>query len=319
MNKAIKRVCNIDIKRYNDDKILLNNSGIFAYFDDDDIMNCKAMIIGPEDTPYAHGILFFDIHFTNLYPFEPPKVKYISNSMTRLHPNLYVNGKVCLSILGTWHGPGWTATMNIISLLTTIQSLLTSNPIEHEPHYEKETGKLSKIYIDIIKYEKFKSLIIGRYMNLRPDLQQFKIDMIRYMLMNKAKIMSLLTDAKKNDMKIVFSKVYSQHVRVDWSGLPDKLYNIFKDIDVQCQEDPTIMSNTDIPSEPVPMVVNPITPPTAPITPKKKYQRKCPNNPAKMYDNAFTLLSENDNKLYIVKEYTVKDKLVKRWVKHIAS
>ena len=41
------------------------------------------------------------------YPFEPPKVLILTvDGRTRINPNLYANGKVCLSILGTWSGPG---------------------------------------------------------------------------------------------------------------------------------------------------------------------------------------------------------------------
>jgi len=47
----------------------------------------------------------------------------------RFNPNLYEEGKVCLSILGTWQGPSWSESLNLSSLLLTIQSILTSKPI----------------------------------------------------------------------------------------------------------------------------------------------------------------------------------------------
>ena len=40
-------------------------------------------------------------------------------------------GKVCLSILGTWAGPKWTSIMDITTVLLTIQSLLDKNPLHH--------------------------------------------------------------------------------------------------------------------------------------------------------------------------------------------
>ena len=320
MNKAIKRICNIDIKRYNEEMDILNKSGIFAYFNEDDIMNCKAMIIGPEDTPYSHGMLFFDIHFPHNYPFTPPKVKYVSNSMTRIHPNLYVNGKVCLSILGTWHGPGWTPAMNIISLLTTIQSLLTKNPIEHEPHFEKETGPLSKRYIKIINYERFKSLIINRYKDLRPDLNYFKNDIIRHIHNNKDKMLDTFNNVSScaSNKETLYSQVYAIQLFINWSKLKDRLFELFEKIDSQCNEDDSILNpktleevDNVISVDPVESVV------TIPSISKKKYQRKCPNDPAKQYDVATIKLSENDNKQYIVKEYIKNDKSMKRWVKHV--
>jgi baculoviral IAP repeat-containing protein 6 len=39
---------------------------------------------------------------------ESPKAKYLTNNgACRFDPNLYVDGTVCLSILGTWNGLGW--------------------------------------------------------------------------------------------------------------------------------------------------------------------------------------------------------------------
>ena len=66
-------------------------------------------MIGPENTPYQYGFYLFDIKVPSEYPFKPPIVKfYTQNNKTRFNPNLYINGKVCLSILNTWSGPQWT-------------------------------------------------------------------------------------------------------------------------------------------------------------------------------------------------------------------
>lgn len=46
----------------------------------------------------------------------------------RFNPNLYANGKVCLSILGTWDGPSWTPGMTLSSVLLSIQTLLSATP-----------------------------------------------------------------------------------------------------------------------------------------------------------------------------------------------
>ena len=54
----------------------------------------------------------------------------------RFNPNLYEDGKVCLSILGTWAGPGWTPVMNIRLVLDSIRSLMGAFPVQNEPSYE---------------------------------------------------------------------------------------------------------------------------------------------------------------------------------------
>ena len=62
------------------------------------------MIIGPKKTPYEDVPFFFDIQLPNDYPKSPPIFHYISFCTDRLNPNLYDDGKVCVSLLGTWEG-----------------------------------------------------------------------------------------------------------------------------------------------------------------------------------------------------------------------
>ena len=70
-----------------------------------DIQNVKVMILGPKDTPYQNGNFFIDLKFTDNYPFDPPKLKYLTpKKKARLHPNFYANGKCCLSLLGCCSG-----------------------------------------------------------------------------------------------------------------------------------------------------------------------------------------------------------------------
>lgn len=118
----------------------MRNSGIYYWFDEADVTQGRALIIGPKDTPYAFCPLLFQFKLPPDYPFNPPAAKFLTcDGSTRFHPNLYVEGKVCLSILGTWNGPKWSAVMNISTVLSSIQSLLEANPITNEPGWEKYT------------------------------------------------------------------------------------------------------------------------------------------------------------------------------------
>ena len=59
-HKSTKRILN-DIKQYKNSD--LRENGIYVIFNEDNIYNCKAMIVGPSDTPYAYGYYFFDCIF----------------------------------------------------------------------------------------------------------------------------------------------------------------------------------------------------------------------------------------------------------------
>lgn len=64
----------------------------------------RALITGPEGTPYESGCFFFDVFFPPQYPNAPPlmELETTGGGVARFNPNLYADGKVCLSLLGTW-------------------------------------------------------------------------------------------------------------------------------------------------------------------------------------------------------------------------
>jgi ubiquitin-conjugating enzyme E2 Z len=126
-NKRILR----DIKDVMTEESFYN---IHYSYDEDRIDVGYALIYGTDGTPYAYGCYLFKIEFTDNYPFEPPIVTFITgDGMTRFHPNFYVNGKVCLSILNTWPGERWSACQSLSSILLNISSLFDEQPLLYEP------------------------------------------------------------------------------------------------------------------------------------------------------------------------------------------
>ena len=103
------------------------------------------MVEGPTGTPYEGGLFFFDCQLPSGYPMSPPRVQYISYVSDKLNPNLYEEGKVCLSLLGTWDGRGselWTRESNLLQLLVSIQGLiLNKEPYYNEAGYERQRGE----------------------------------------------------------------------------------------------------------------------------------------------------------------------------------
>lgn len=104
----------------------------------------RAGVVGPASTPYSHVIFFFDIRLGSGYPQMPPQVRFHSLNR-RLNPNLYEDGNVCLSILGTWDGDdveSWNAkTSNLLRLLLSLQALVfVEEPYFNEAGYGKHRG-----------------------------------------------------------------------------------------------------------------------------------------------------------------------------------
>ena len=133
----------------------MNSLGIYYVPNEVDMRRGLGLIFGPENTRYANCPLFFSVQYPADYPISSPTVRILtSDGNTRFHPNLYIDGKVCLSILGTYPGPSWLSSMNIGSVFKSIVSLLDNNPIANEPGWE--TYSLShpeaKAYADFIEY-----------------------------------------------------------------------------------------------------------------------------------------------------------------------
>jgi len=123
------------------------SSSIFVRSDENKTTLLRCIITGPEGTPYTGGIYEFDIYFPNKYPSVPPKVHFrtTGGGTVRFNPNLYKDGKVCLSLLGTWEGAQgeqWNQhTSTILQVLISIQSLiLCPEPYYNEPGYERQYG-----------------------------------------------------------------------------------------------------------------------------------------------------------------------------------
>jgi len=113
------------------------DASVFLRFDAKRKYFMRALIIGPVDTPYEGGCFAFDIYIPATYPQKPPEVKLVTTGKGyhRFSPNLYHNGKVCLSLLGTWNGPGWDPKQSdLMQVLLSIQTLImVKKPFYMEP------------------------------------------------------------------------------------------------------------------------------------------------------------------------------------------
>ena len=80
----------------------------------DNIMMWNAVIFGPEDTPWDGGTFKLTLEFSEEYPSKAPVVKFKSKLF---HPNVYLDGSICLDILQSQ----WSPIYDVSAILTSIQ------------------------------------------------------------------------------------------------------------------------------------------------------------------------------------------------------
>ena len=210
----------------------LTTHGIYYNVNEENIFNIKVLMIGPQNTPYQHGYYFFDINIPDDYPFKPPNVKYCTqNNKTRFNPNLYINGKVCLSILNTWSGPQWTSCNNLTTILLSIQSMVfIENPLHNEPGFENNTSIKNKNYNHLITYENFNTAIYNMILNVPSPFKYFLPIMTKLYIDNYDNIIKQIDENIYNDNKLVECNIYQMKDTLHYSKVKTAIRELYKKI-----------------------------------------------------------------------------------------
>lgn len=103
---------------------------------DTDLYVWECLLEGPSDTAYENGVFPAKLTFPKDYPLSPPTLKF---DPPILHPNVYADGEVCISIL---HPPGedpnqyerpeerWSPVQSIEKILLSVVSMLAEPNVE---------------------------------------------------------------------------------------------------------------------------------------------------------------------------------------------
>jgi len=180
------------------------------------------LIIGPKDTPYHNGIFEFHAYFPPDYPNVVPKVliETTNGGQFRFNPNLYANGKVCLSLLGTWSGQkgeSWNPGIStFLQVLISIQSLIMiEKPYFNEPGYERSMNtpsgiKHSNDYNDNIRFGTVAYSMIQQIKNPKPWYKDF---IHEHFKLKKDEILSTIeewkNERKNSKLEVVFEELKS--------------------------------------------------------------------------------------------------------------
>ena len=123
----------------------------------DNFYKWDVLLIGPPDTIFDGAIIKAEINFPEDYPNSPPKFKFITNLY---HPNIYPDGKVCISILNEGVdqfeyesiSERWNPSHSVNSILMSILSMLSA------PNFESPANiDASKLWRD--NFDAYKKIV----------------------------------------------------------------------------------------------------------------------------------------------------------------
>ncbi len=214
----------------------LSDHGIYYAHDEENMLKGYAVIFGPSDTLYRYGCYCFEFIFPTNYPYSPPKLKYMTNDgTTRFHPNLYRNGKVCISILNTWRGEQWTSCQTIKSVLLMLVTLFHNKPLLNEPGFTEK----HRAFIPYNNIIRFKNLQISLIRNLNKEKQFANLGNCKvffsiytnYIKENKKNILEYVSSLKNNyDKEDTRVSVYNMKTVIDYETLEKQLIQVINNI-----------------------------------------------------------------------------------------
>jgi ubiquitin-protein ligase len=207
--------------------------GTFIYFDEADVTKLKVMVIGPKDTPYFGGFYCFDLNITTSFPLVPPEAKFLTtDGKIRIGPNIYENGKVCLSMLNTWGDKDWTPVQNLLNIVVVFQNILNDNPLNNEPNYYKSDKTVPQCYsyIGYVYYHNFVYSIC--HILQFPPIGELHQVMIDSFLENYQSYIDKCNELIKSEYNnIVANTIYGHATKLDFKFALNKLIETKKMID----------------------------------------------------------------------------------------
>ncbi|XP_022047485.1 ubiquitin-conjugating enzyme E2 T [Acanthochromis polyacanthus] len=103
--------------------------GITCWQTEERIDDLRAQIVGGTGTPYEGGLFSLEVKIPERYPFEPPKIRFLTPVY---HPNIDNSGRICHDALKLPPKGAWKPSLNISTVLTSIQ-LLMAEPNPDDP------------------------------------------------------------------------------------------------------------------------------------------------------------------------------------------
>ncbi|GKT26147.1 hypothetical protein ADUPG1_013252 [Aduncisulcus paluster] len=145
----------------------------FLLPDPEDFKKLYQLTIGPSG-PYMGGFYFFEVDVPETYPFNPPSLIHSTrDGLVRFNPNLYVGGKVCLSVIGTW-GNTWAPSHNFTTIFLSLQGhVFNWKALDNEPgsHF---SASQTQLYDEYVAYNNIKIAVCDMWEKLPVKFCEFR-------------------------------------------------------------------------------------------------------------------------------------------------
>jgi ubiquitin-conjugating enzyme E2 O len=202
------------LKRISKEHKILRSSlpqGIFVRTWESHLNLLRVLVIGPADTPYEYAPFVIDLCVDSSYPSSPPLAYFHSwtNGQGPINPNLYEDGKICLSLLGTWHtdehNESWSSKSTLLQVLISIHSLvLNKDPYYNEAGFDvhrqtPETRLSSALYTERA-YFRARAFITHALTN---DIQPFEQELKELYLSQRPGAPQLLAKAISSAKEVI--------------------------------------------------------------------------------------------------------------------
>ncbi|AJL34317.1 pI215L [African swine fever virus] len=150
---------------------------------------------GPPDTFYEGGLFKAKINFPPNYPYEPPKLTFISEMW---HPNIYADGRLCISILHTDNpeerGMTWSPAQKIETVLLSVISLF------NEPNTDSPANvDAAKSYRKFMHKEDLESYAMEVKKTVKKSLDECSAEDIEYFKNATFNVPAIPSDAYEHE------------------------------------------------------------------------------------------------------------------------
>ena len=144
----------------------------------------------------------------------------------RMNPNLYRNGKVCISILNTWRGEPWSSCQTIQTVLLTLLTVFNDKPLLNEPGYDENASDFVP-YNKIIRFKNIEIAIIKILEGeLVPEIvKKFENEVWERFHQNYDDIINII---KKQRSERITTRLYNMNVKTTYKEAKKKIMELYE-------------------------------------------------------------------------------------------